>query len=231
MTEPLINTTDYTPFELFLFIGGCFLWCVVYAIYIINGKKYKFVEMPVFAAAGNIGWEFTWSWLHRTDMGLLLVWTYRAWFFLDIFIFADVLRHGRKQVSTPAILRYFTPIFVGAAIFWAIAVHFYVDAGLDTTIGANSAYIAQMGISILYVILLLRQTSLEGFSWAVAWLKMIGTGMNTVFMCIHPAYASNHFLQFIAVVATTIDCSYIVIFWQMKKRLAAAPPVPVAQAV
>ena len=103
MIEPLLNLKDYTPFELFLFVGGCLLWVVVYVIYIINGKKYKFIEMPVFAASGNIGWEFTWSWLHRTDMGLLLVWTYRAWFFLDVFIFSDVLRHGRKQVTTPAI--------------------------------------------------------------------------------------------------------------------------------
>ena len=222
MTEPLLNLKDYTPFELFLFVGGCFLWCVVYVIYIINGRKYKFIEMPVFAASGNIGWEFTWSWLHRTDMGLLLVWTYRAWFFLDVFIFSDVLRHGRKQVTTPAIQKYFVPIFVAAAVFWAVAVHFYVQAGYDTTIGANSAYIAQMGISILYVILLLRQTSLVGWSFAVAWLKMIGTGMNTVFMCIHPAYADNHFLHFLAVTATTIDCAYIAIFWQMRRRLPAA---------
>jgi hypothetical protein len=220
MIEPLLNLKDYTPFEMFLFAGGCFLWVVVYVIYIINGKKYKFIEMPVFAASGNIGWEFTWSWLHRTDMGLLLVWTYRAWFFLDVFIFSDVLRHGRKQVTTPAIQAYFVPIFVAAAVFWAVAVHFFVQAGYDTTIGANSAYIAQMGISILYVILLLRQTSLVGWSWAVAWLKMIGTGMNTVFMCIHPAYADNHFLHFLAVTATTIDCAYIVIFWQMRRRLA-----------
>src|SRR6185436_16658249 len=123
MTEPLINTTDYTPFELFLFIGGCFLWCVVYVIYIINGKKYKFIEMPVFAAAGNIGWEFTWAWLHRTDMGLLLVWCYRIWFILDIFIFADVLRYGHKQVATPAIQRWWTPLLVTSAVGWAIAVH------------------------------------------------------------------------------------------------------------
>ena len=222
MTEPLLNLKDYTPFELFLFAGGCFLWVVVYVIYIVNGRKYKFIEMPVFAASGNIGWEFTWSWLHRTDMGLLLVWTYRAWFFLDVFIFSDVLRHGRKQVTTPAIQAYFVPIFVAAAVFWAVAVHFFVQAGYDTSIGANSAYIAQMGISILYVILLLRQTNLVGWSWAVAWLKMIGTGMNTVFMCIHPAYADNHFLHFLAVTATTIDCAYIAIFWQMRRRLAGS---------
>lgn len=118
------------------------------------------------------------------------------------------------------------PIFVAAAVFWAVAVHFFVQAGYDTTIGANSAYIAQMGISILYVILLLRQTSLVGWSWAVAWLKMIGTGMNTVFMCIHPAYADNHFLHFLAVTATTIDCAYIAIFWHMRRRLGAATVQP-----
>lgn len=222
MVEPWLNLRDYPPFEIFLFAGGCFLWVVVYVIYIVNGKRNKFIEMPVFAAAGNIGWEFAWAWLHRTDMGLLLVWTYRAWFILDVFIFADVLRHGRKQVTTPAIRQNMLPIFITCAVGWAVAVHYFVDAGLDTSIGANSAYIAQMGISILYLILLLRQTSLVGWSWPVAWLKMIGTGMNTVFMCIHPAYASNHFLHFLAVTATTIDCAYIVVFWRLRRRLPAA---------
>ena len=221
MTGPWLNTELYTPLELFLFAGGCGLWVVVYVIYIINTKRYKVVEMPVFAAAGNIGWEFAWSFPNITNMGLLLVWCYRAWFFLDLFIFTGVLRYGDKQVSTPAIRRWFVPIFATAAVGWAVAVNFFVKAGLDTPIGANSAYIAQMGISILYLVLLLRQTSLVGWSWVVAWLKMIGTGMNTVFMCIHPEYAHNHFLHFIAVTATTIDCVYIVVFWRMRKRLAA----------
>ena len=56
--RPVLVARDaYTPLELFLFAGGCFLWVVVYVIYIINGKRLKFIEMPVFAAAGNIGWE------------------------------------------------------------------------------------------------------------------------------------------------------------------------------
>ena len=156
MTEPLLNLKDYTPLEFVLFAGGCFVWVIVYVIFIVNGRRNKFIEMPVFAAAGNIGWEFAWGWMHRTDMGLLLVWCYRTWFILDIFIFWAVLRNGHRQVSTPAIQRYWTPLLVTAAVAWAIGVHLFVQSGFDTSIGANSAYIAQLFISSFYLIQLLK---------------------------------------------------------------------------
>lgn len=216
----MFNCAEYTGLELFLFAGGCLLWVVVYAIYVKNIIKLKYIEMPVFAACGNIGWEFSWSFVLATNMGAFLVWTYKAWFFFDLFIFTGVLLYGWKQLIIPQLRRYYVPLCLISAVGWAVAVALMGKSGLDTPIGANSAYIAQMGISILYVLLLVRQTDLKNFSWAVAWLKMLGTGMNTVFMNIHDEYADNYFLRFIAILATTIDCVYIYIFWRMRRRFA-----------
>jgi hypothetical protein len=222
--EPWLNTTDYTWIELAFFAGGCYMWVAVYVIYIIEIRRKKSIEMPVFAACGDIGWEFAWSWLHRTNMGLLLVIAYRLWFILDLYIFWGLLRYGRWQLATPALKRPFVPLCIAAAVGWAVATHLFVKSGLDTPIGANSAYIAQMGISILYVILLLRQSSVALFSWPVAWLKMLGTGTNTIFMCIHPGYDDNTFLRFLAVTATTIDCVYIWIFWRKRRSARGLAP-------
>lgn len=216
-----VNLELYTPVELFWFAGGCFLWAVVYGIYIKNILKYKYIEMPVFAACGNIGWEFSWSFVAATNMGLLLQRCYQIWFFLDCFIFFSVLRYGWKQLATPQLRRYYVPLCLFTAVCWSVAVALMHTSGLDTPIGANSAYIAQLGISALYIILIVRQTSLKNFSFTVAWMRTLGTGMNTVFMNIYAGYTDNYFLRFIAILATTLDCSCVVIFLRKRRALAA----------
>ena len=57
----------YTTVQLFLFAGGCFLWVVAYGILIRNALKYKYMEMAAIAVCSNFAWEFTWSFLFKTD--------------------------------------------------------------------------------------------------------------------------------------------------------------------
>ena len=87
------------------------------------------------------------------------------------------------------------PLLVAIAIFHGAAFYTMAKSGLDTPIGANSAFLLNFALSMLYVFVLFQQRGLGNLgrvSWLIAWLKMIGTGTNTVFMNIHPAYADNH---------------------------------------
>jgi len=85
MDGPLINLKTYTPLEMILFAGGCYIWVVVYVIYIRHIMKRRMIGMPVFAAASNIAWELVWGFVPPfTDMGLIVVWGYRIWFLLDL---------------------------------------------------------------------------------------------------------------------------------------------------
>ncbi len=219
-----INFTDYTPLELFLFVGGCFLWVIVYCIFIKNIIKKKFIEMPVFAGCADIGWEFTWSFLAATNMGRLLEHTYQVWFITDVAIFAGLLLYGWKQLTFDRLRGWYAPACVFTTVAWVLGVYSMHVTGLDTPIGATSAYLDQLCISFLYIPLLLRQKSLENFSFAAAWLRTIGTGMNTVFMNIH--YPDNYFLRFIAILATTLDCTYVYLFWSMRRQLRQAAVAP-----
>ena len=54
--------------------------------------------------------------------------------------------------------------------------------GTSTRIGAITAYCDNLVIAVTYVYMLGRLTDVRGLSVAVAWLKGIGTGMNTIFM-------------------------------------------------
>ncbi len=221
----LVNLQEYTPLELTLFGVGCYMWVVVYVMYIRGIFKNKFIEAPIFAACGNIGWEFTWSFLEKTDMGPLLQWCYQIWFFFDLVIFYGVVRYGWKQVKTKAFHPFLRPLLVVIAIFHGFAFYYMAQSGLDTSIGANSAFLLNFTLSVLYVFVLFQQRDLGNLvhvSLWIAWLKMIGTGTNTVFMNIHAAYADNHFLHFLSIATTTVDCVYIYLLWRMKRQADVA---------
>ncbi len=216
----LVNTRDYTTVELLLFAGGCYLWVVVYMLYIRSIVKQRFIEAPIFAVCGNIGWEFAWSFPLTTDMGPLLVWCYRIWFFFDLFIFWGVLTYGWKQVRTEAFHAYLKPMLLAIAVFHAAAFYTMAISGLDTSIGANSAFMLNFALSMLYVFVLFQQRALGNLgqvSLLIAWLKMLGTGTNTVFMNIHPAYADNAFLHLMSIATTSVDCLYIYLVWSLKR--------------
>jgi len=214
-SSSLLNLSQYPPHEMVLFFGGCLMWVVAYAIIVRNGIKYKVIEMPVFAAASNFAWEFLWSTFFETDMGQLLVWTYRSWLVLDIFIFYMVIKYGIKNVFTPYLHQHYRYLIVIAMLAMTLLYYLFTKQGFDTSIGANSAYICQLFISTLYILLILRQPNITGFSMWVAYLRTFGTGANTVFMLLH--YPENHFLHAMGIIAFILDMFYITLFTMRRK--------------
>jgi hypothetical protein len=220
MLEGLVNTRDYTTLELLLFAVGCYMWVIVYILYIKEIRKGKCIGMPVFAACSNFAWEIVWGIIPwTTDMGPLLVWAYRAWFLLDLYIIAGVLRYGSVQIVTPALVKWFKPMVVATVAGMTLLYYFFKMEHYDTPIGATSAYIAQMFISVLYLILLLRRQEHVWQSLPISWLRMAGTGLNTVFLFLH--YPSMHFLQSLGVMALIIDNVYIYLFIKGRRSLSA----------
>lgn len=216
------NCVPYTWPELILFAGGCLMWVVAYGLIIYNARKLKLLDMAIAAGCSNFAWEFVWSFPFKTDMGWFLVWTYRAWFFLDIYIFWLLLKYGSSQVSAPLMKKWFKPLCVGMLALFTLLYYWFVKEGHDTLIGANSAYIAQMFVSILSLTLILNTPDLKGFSFNVAWLRTFGTGANTVFMFLH--YPQNHFLHSMAATSFVIDLAFIAIFLKLRRGKAAVSP-------
>ena len=216
MDSPLINLRSYSVLEMVLFASGCYIWVVVYILYIRHIMRHRMIGMPVFAAASNIAWELVWGFVPpSSDMGLLVVWGYRIWFLLDLYIFAGVVRLGATQVSIEALRPVHRPVIILVAVAWVVIYYFFKTEGFDTEIGAMSAYVAQSFISVLYLLLLLRHHRLVWASYPIAWLKMLGSGLITVFMFIH--YPANHYLQSVAGFCLVIDCIYIVIYRQRRR--------------
>ena len=215
-----LNLVEYTPLEFVLFAGGCLMWVVAYAILVRNGYRNKFIEMPPIAAASNFAWEFLWSTAFETDMGLLLVWTYRAWIIFDLAIFAMVIIYGSRLVLTPALKSHFRPLIVAVMLCFLALYYLFTSEGFDTSIGAHSAYIAQLFISGFYIVVILQQRDLRLFSASIAWLRSVGTGMNTVFMLIH--YPQHHWLHAMGLIALLLDTCYIIMFYRLRASTSAA---------
>ena len=227
-----INWQDYTGLELFFYGLGCLLWVVAYGIYIRNIITFKYVEMPVFAGCCDVAWEFVWSFLAQNDLGMLFQGANYVWFFLDAgFIFTyGVLVFGAKQLTVPQLARrgVFVPTCLLIAAMAGAATFYMHDQGLDNAVGGRSAYLIQLSISFLYVPLMLRQPTLEHFSFSANWLRALGSALVVVFFFLH--FPDDRFLQTIGCAAAVVDAVFLYLFVQKRKQLAAGHPA-VTQAV
>lgn len=220
MQQPLLNLRDYSPLELITFGVGCAGWIIVYGYTLHSLRRHQFIEIPVVTVWGNIVWEFLWSFVFITDMGLLFVWGYRIWFFLDCFIVYGAFRYGHKQVDLPLLRRHFRPVSVLVLLAWIPLLYFYIDrydAPLSR-MGAYSGYLLNLLISALYIPLALRLNNWALFSYPVAWYKGIGTLLISLFCFLH---FSDGFLLTMCVLTGVLDGVYIYLFHQQRGRVAS----------
>ena len=213
-----INTTDYTPTQLILAALGAICWVTVYMIIIRNIRKHKFVEMPFFCVTSNIVWEFIWGFLFsdRIDMGQLYVYSFRAWFFIDLIIFIGIIKYGYKQMSLPEFVKNAKAIIVGLTIIWIPIIYAFIYSDFDNHMGSQSSYIMNLGISMLYISMWLRIRDKEVFSPGVAWFKMIGSAFYSIYFFL--AFPENYFLQAICPTVFVIDAIYVYLITTYKGK-------------
>ncbi|MDR3426657.1 MULTISPECIES: hypothetical protein [Silvimonas] len=216
-----VDGSIYTTPQLIIFAAGCLLWVVAYAFVFLQAKRNHVVEMAVLAGASNLAWEFVWGVPLRTDMGVFLVWTYRAWLFFDLFIFWQVLRVGRNQFDTDFFKRHYYAVVCSSVVFFVALYWGMTLSGIDSPIGARSAYVCQFIISILCLVLLIRQPSMIGYAWTITWLRSLGTLLVSVFMVMH--YPQDVFLMVLCAGSTLLDACYCAYFLRLRSGQVLAP--------
>jgi len=202
------NTDKYTISALLWNGTGYFFWFIAYVLLVRNSIKKQFVEMPFFIVAGNLAWEFVWSFIYQTDLGSFYADGVKVCFFLDLFIFFMVLKYGSKQiVDIPFIKKHFVLIMLLLAIMWFLLNYFFVKQGFDTSIGANSGYILNLFISFLCPLLYFRSTA-NNFSIAFTLSRFIGTACTSVAKFI--IYPENQFILTIGVCCFILDFAFTI---------------------
>ena len=205
-----LNLQLYSGPLLLLFAVGCFGWVVAYADVVRMVLRRQFLEIPAGAVVANIAWEFVWGWVYITDMGMLFAWGYRLWFLMDVVIVYFLFKYGYKQFTNDALRKYFAPSTIFGIACWTIGIYFFVAEGYDNCYGANSGYILNLMMSALYVVLIVRHADVTVFSGIVAWSKMLGTALLTVFNVI--VTGDDLFLVTIMMVTFILDVLYIYVY-------------------
>ncbi len=214
--EVWVNTKNFDVTGLWFNGLGCAFWVIAYAVIVYTMIKKKFVEMPFFIAAGNIAWEFVWAFVYHPNTGIAFALQYQAAFFLDCFIFYYVLKYGANHIKMPEIKNNFKVICLVSLAGWLVLNYYFVKDGFDTSIGANSGYLLNIIISIMYPIVMI-QTGAQYFSKIVAWSKMLGTGLITVSLFYF--YPENHFVQWLGIIVLVLDCFYIYLLNLFRKKI------------
>lgn len=212
------NLDYYTPLQLILFASGALFWIINYIFIIRSIIKNKFVEMPAGVLCANFAWEVLWSWVFVINMGLAIRLGYIAWFFLDVFIVWGFYKYGYKQVSASPV-PYYKLLFTFGIIAWTVILFFFIRQGIDNPIGANSAYVINILISLLYILMFLRLEDKSVLSFTTAWTKWIGTGLISL-MCII-RWPENHWMISMCVACFLLDMFYMYLFLKYKRQVSA----------
>ena len=212
--------TDFCSAPLLVLFGvGCLGWVVAYVAIVRNAVRNRFLEIPAGAVVANIAWEFVWGFLFPNELGRFFSWGYRAWFFFDLAIVWCLFKWGAKQADTPELAAVFRPACAFGIAAWAVGVYFFVQGGYDTGYGAVSGYILNTMMSALYCVIILRHGRLYDFSLLVAWSKMLGTALLTVFnFVVKPDY---HYLLSLCLATLVLDLVYIALFYAIRSGRAA----------
>jgi hypothetical protein len=214
---PWFNTTDYTIPQLILFAVAALYWVWVYIVVIRDIVKNKFIGIPILAICANFAWELLWSVKFCTNMGLAFEWGYRAWFLLDLFIFYSMFKYGKIQFSNPILHKNFTPIVFFAFMSWIAGIYALTIEFYDP-IGATSAYLVNVHMSAIYILLILQFPNEKTLSVSTAVHKMLGTALTTVF-CFW-VFSDQYFMLTLGVITFILDCAYIFLIKKIRASQA-----------
>ena len=222
-TQPFLNTDLYSVPKIVFYFAGFYLWTPAYVSIVRRGFRTKQLEEPMLAVCGNIAWEFYWGLFVHLDMGWALKLCYVGGFLLDCFILYWLYRVGWKQ-SRSVDLRRLWPLIVTATLVALVA--FYATFqrnNYDLPLGSNSAYLDNIMVSGLYLWFGLSRHP-DDMSLTVAWSKMLGTGLVSVF--VFWEYPDNGFIHTLAIITAVLDLAYFALLLRRRRdhRLGTLPP-------
>jgi len=167
--------------QLFLTLLSGISWTLVYIDGIRVGLRDQSYAIPFWALALNLAWEFLYGvqgylgygWKPQTVINL-------AWFLFDIGILYTYIHYGRRYFPT-ALPRYAFHVWtvLGLASAFILQWLFFQEFGFGA--GAKySAFLQNLLMSILFIVMLVRRGGPEGQSLTIAVSKWIGTLAPTI---------------------------------------------------
>jgi signal transduction histidine kinase len=221
------NTDVYSPLELTLVAVGSFCWVLAYTLLIRNARKRGFMEMPLFIGIGNLAWEGLYGFVFAEAMnfGAAIVWGVRIWFFLDCYMMYLSVKTAREEITTPIIRKHIVLLTGALLLIWLAFLTAMIVSGWDNVpfgavsavkLGGATGYVLNVGISLLFVVQYLRLYQTHPFSHGVAWAKMTGTGVTTIFFALIDP--QNLVVLTCGSIAFITDITYITLLYTLREE-------------
>lgn len=160
---------------LFLLLLGGICWTIVYIQLIHLGFKEKTYGMPFVALALNFAWEILHSYIFfKTDPANVQTWINLIWLFLDTLILCTYLIYGKKYFPKHCSKYFFMPWTIIIFLMSFVIQYFFVVEFRELG-KVYSAFIQNLIMSILFIIMLVHRRDLKGQNLIIAVNKWIGT--------------------------------------------------------
>jgi hypothetical protein len=196
-----------------LLITGGICWLITYLLIIYRSFKDKSYGMPFTGLALNISWEFLYGFAVVPVTAGLQTWVNRCWFILDVFIVIAYLRYGRNEWNEKADKRLFIPHFIFSVTAAFLLLYFF-EQDFEKQAITYSAFLMNLLFSGLYIQMFFARKSLKGQSFGIAVFKMIGTGMNTLYLL----NGFTIFLQLTGLLCLVLDAVYLLLLVQQYQQ-------------
>jgi hypothetical protein len=207
LNGPFLDTSHYSATEIAWYVGGFLAWVPAYVAIIVIAVRERRLEIPVLAATGNITWELVWGFGYQVDMGWGVQVVYQGAFLIDALILFSVFRYGAAHAREPRVRAVFPVLVVALLAGWAALVVSLRESEFDLPLGSVSAYLVNLAESGVYLWFGLTRAA-RTMSFTVAWSKLLGTGMVTVF--VFQRY-DQPFVRTLAVLVGVLDGLYLVV--------------------
>lgn len=199
---------------IFLSLLTGFFWIVVYINLIYLGFKEKTYGMPFVALALNFSWEIIYSYIGlKYNLTSIETWAIFIWFILDIFIIFTYFLYGEKYFPPHCSNNYFWPWTIIIFIMsFTLQYFFFVEFG---NIGQlYSAFLQNLVMSILFIIMLVYRSDINGQNLTIAICKCIGTLLPTISFGI---IKENRLILILGIFCFIFDLAYIYFLYNIKK--------------
>lgn len=187
-------------------------WTTVYILIIIRSFRDKTYGMPFWALAFNVGWEFIFSFVLIPDQLGLQGIINRIWLAFDVVILVTYIMYGKKEWPKNVPESLFYPYSLLGLVIGYLFVYF-MSVELDHSQGMYAAFVQNLMMSLLFILMLNNRKSTQGQSVAIAVFKMIGTLAPTILFGV-----KSPFVLFLGLSCFVFDFIYTVLLYRTAKN-------------
>lgn len=193
-------------------------WIMAYYLIIYKGFKDKSFGMPLIAVAGNISWEFIFSFIYPqtgAPHGAMQLPVNIAWFFLDIIIVFQYIKYGKKDFLKQYPAWMFIPTIL-ISIITALGLEFFIINEFNDTLGIYTAFSANLVISITFIQMFFKRNSSKGQSIYIGISKMLGTFFS--YFMVQPYVPDSKLIILLWLLCFVFDLFYCVLIINIKRK-------------